>query len=199
MSRAGGSRRGPGRPSGATSGASRDAILRAAKEIFAKQGFSQATTRAIARRARVDVALVHYFFQTKAKLFTAAVELPVESAHLQEILGGGEGRVGERVVRFYLDHVFAGGNPAVVALLRAAVGDPGCVPALRSMIETRIVDSAASAISGRNARVRAELLGSLLVGLFLVRHIVGVEPLASCSTADVAKLMGPAVEALLRP
>ncbi len=149
----------------------------------------------------MDASLVHYFFQTKAKLFASAVELPVASSQLQEILGdGADGSVGvgERVVRFYLEHVFSDRNSAVVALLRAALADPGSVPALRAMIEMRIVASAAAAIPGPDAHVRAELLGSLLVGLFVVRQVVGVEPLASCPSEDVARLMGPAVEAILR-
>lgn len=186
-----------GRPAGATRGRTQDAILRAARYLFAKDGFGGTSMRSIAKRARVDGALVHYFFQTKAKLFAAAVELPSGSDRLHEVMASGEGPLGERVVRYFLDDIVSTGNPAIVALLRSAIADPSCVPALRSTIQRRIVSLAASAIAGPSAHLRAELLGSQLVGLFVVRHVVGVEPLASASTSKVAKLFGPSIEALL--
>ena len=52
-------------------GKTRTAILNAARTLFAKEGFRGATTRAIAQRAGVNVAMVTYFFATKAKLFEA--------------------------------------------------------------------------------------------------------------------------------
>ena len=94
--------KGPGRPSGAVPGKSRTAILGAARTLFAKQGFLRTTTRAIAAKAGVDAALVHYFFQTKEKLFAAAVELPVAPEQLKAMLeetvgrGGVEGEKGRR-------------------------------------------------------------------------------------------------------
>ena len=82
---------------------SREAIFAAARQLFAKRGFNGTTTRSIAAKARVDVALVHYFFQTKAKLFAAAVDVPIAPEELEAMLGdAGGGPVGERVVRFFL-------------------------------------------------------------------------------------------------
>jgi AcrR family transcriptional regulator len=130
--------------------------------------------RAVAKRARVDVALVHYFFETKAKLFAAAVEMPAGPERLHEILAIVDKEpLGERVVRFYLDEVLSAGNPAVLALLRAAVSDPGSVPSLRSMIEQRVVESAASALSGPDARLRAELLGAVKIAAAAVARRTG--------------------------
>jgi TetR/AcrR family transcriptional regulator len=44
-------------------------ILRAAEEIFAERGFSGATTAAIAERAGIAKANVHYYFGTKETLY----------------------------------------------------------------------------------------------------------------------------------
>jgi AcrR family transcriptional regulator len=63
-----------------SSGKSRAAILKAARALFAKQGFRGATTRAIAQRARVNVGLVNYFFESKAKLFAEATDTRVAAA-----------------------------------------------------------------------------------------------------------------------
>ena len=49
-------------------------LLEAAEQIFAEQGFSGATTAAIAKRAGVPKANLHYYFPTKEALYRAVVE-----------------------------------------------------------------------------------------------------------------------------
>ncbi len=50
------------------------ALLEAAEWVFAEQGFSGATTAAIAKRAGVPKANLHYYFSTKEGLYRAVVE-----------------------------------------------------------------------------------------------------------------------------
>jgi TetR/AcrR family transcriptional regulator len=50
------------------------ALLEAAEEVFAEQGFAGATTAAIARRAGVPKANLHYYFATKEALYRAVIE-----------------------------------------------------------------------------------------------------------------------------
>lgn len=50
-----------------------DRILRAATKVFAEHGFRDATTRMICAEARVNVALVNYYFRSKAELYKAVV------------------------------------------------------------------------------------------------------------------------------
>jgi len=49
-------------------------ILEAAEAIFAEAGFKGATTAAIAARAGVPKANLHYYFPTKAALYRAVIE-----------------------------------------------------------------------------------------------------------------------------
>jgi TetR/AcrR family transcriptional regulator len=49
-------------------------ILEAAEAVFAEQGFGGATTAAIAARAGVPKANLHYYFSTKAVLYRAVIE-----------------------------------------------------------------------------------------------------------------------------
>ena len=49
-------------------------LLEAAEAIFAEHGFSGATTAAIAKRAGVPKANLHYYFPTKEALYRAVVE-----------------------------------------------------------------------------------------------------------------------------
>jgi AcrR family transcriptional regulator len=153
--------------------------------------------RAVGKRAGVDMALVHYFFGTKAKLFSASVELPIEPQRLAKLLKSSAAGSGEAMVRYYLEHLFVERREPITAMLRAGVGDPGCLPALRAMIERTLVTAAAGAMRGEDARLRAELVGAQMLGLFVSRCVVGVEPLASASVDDVVRRLAPAIDSLL--
>ena len=48
-------------------------ILRAAREIVAEQGLEDLTMRAVAGRAEVNLALIHYYFGSKEKLVHATI------------------------------------------------------------------------------------------------------------------------------
>ena len=54
--------------------ASRAAILRAAAEEFAEHGIAGARTEAIARQARVNKALLYYYFKEKETLYGAVLD-----------------------------------------------------------------------------------------------------------------------------
>jgi TetR/AcrR family transcriptional regulator len=62
------------RPPGAKRLANEARILKAAEEVFATAGFSGARTAAIARRAGVPKANLHYYFGTKVALYRRVLE-----------------------------------------------------------------------------------------------------------------------------
>lgn len=51
----------------------RERILRAATKVFAERGYREATTRLICADAGVNVALVNYYFRSKADLYRAVI------------------------------------------------------------------------------------------------------------------------------
>src|SRR5262245_18351681 len=57
------------------SDATRAAILAAARERFAADGYERATIRAIAADANIDPAMVMRYYGSKERLFAAAAEL----------------------------------------------------------------------------------------------------------------------------
>ena len=59
---------------GASQETTREKILAAATEIFAAKGFLRATVREICAKAKVNLALVNYHFESKEKLYEAVVE-----------------------------------------------------------------------------------------------------------------------------
>jgi AcrR family transcriptional regulator len=58
---------------GPRSEGTRRAILHAARAMFAARGYEQTTIRAVAAEADVDASMVMRYFQSKERLFTAAV------------------------------------------------------------------------------------------------------------------------------
>lgn len=68
-------KRNPGRPQkNARTEDAREGILDAAENLFAHHGLDAVSVRDVARKARVDTALVHYYFATKRGLFDAVFE-----------------------------------------------------------------------------------------------------------------------------
>lgn len=79
-------KRGPGRPqkSAATEGA-RERLLDTAESLFAHHGLDAVSVRDVARKAHVDTALVHYYFETKRGLFDAVFKRRAEFLNKERI------------------------------------------------------------------------------------------------------------------
>jgi AcrR family transcriptional regulator len=67
-------RRGPGRPVGADSAATRARILRAAREVINERGYQAATFQAIAARAGLSRPAMHYYFHTREQIYENLVQ-----------------------------------------------------------------------------------------------------------------------------
>jgi AcrR family transcriptional regulator len=177
----------------------REAILDAARRAFAEQGYQQATIRGVADLAGVDPALVHHYFGTKQDLFVAAVELPVNPVEqLMAVLADEPDRIGQRIVEVFLsiwDH--AADRSPLLALIRSAVGDERAAAMLREFITEEVLGQLARRLGSPDARLRATLVGSRLIGLAMARYIVRVEPLASAPAAELAAAVGPTVQRYL--
>src|SRR3989442_254727 len=119
----------------------REAILAAAREVFAERGFDGASIRAIATSAGVDPALVHHYFGTKDELFLATVEAPLDPAKLiTPILDGDPAELPERLLRVFLsvwDNPVTG--TAALAIVRSAVQHDWSARMLREFLTTRII------------------------------------------------------------
>jgi AcrR family transcriptional regulator len=183
-----------GRRPGAST--TRDAILEAARREFGQHGYDRATIRGVARGAGVDPALVHYFFGTKAELFAAAMELPVNPAELaQTLLAGEPERIGERLIATFLSVWDHGDNRDVfIGLLRSAVTDEQAATLLREFAMRELFGRVAAALGTPDAELRANLVFSQIFGLAVARYILRIEPLASTPGELVAAAVGPTVQ-----
>src|SRR5919199_4790150 len=90
-----------GRRPGTTT--TRDAILDAARQLFAGHGYEGTTIRGIATHAGVDPALVHHFFGSKDDLFLTVLEVPeTVMERIPQLISGDLDHAGEQLARFYL-------------------------------------------------------------------------------------------------
>jgi len=185
----------PGRRSGPT--VSRGDILAAARRLFAERGYDGATIRAIAQEAGVDAALVHHFFGTKEQVFVAAMELPFQPADLlPQLVGGPREQVGERFVRLFLALWRDPERRApVLALLRSATTNEQAAEMIRQFVTETMLTRVAGALGVPPLRVTAA--ASQLIGLAMVRHLIGVEPLASADEEEIVRLVAPTIQRYL--
>ena len=187
-----------GRRPAAAGGDSRAAILAAARSLFAARGFRGTTTRQIAQQAGVDVALIHHFFGTKGELFEAAVQFPRVGAQIADAIIA-PGDAAERVARLYLDELFVHELETFSAVLRTAVGNPDDVPQLRDTVQAMLQRVAMQLGSRAASPLAFELIGAQMIGVLIVRHLVGIEPMASASTDELVGHLAPAFRALMSP
>jgi AcrR family transcriptional regulator len=178
----------------------REEVLTAARAAFAEQGYEAATIREIARRAAVDPSLVVQYFASKERLFAAAMDLPFDpAAAVSAIVDGPPSAAGTRMVTTFLrlwDHPETG--PRMLALLRSAATHPAAADRLRDLIDGQLLGPVAERLAAPQARLRAHLIGSQLVGLGFARYILRLEPLASASLEEICQLVAPAVQHYFR-
>ncbi len=176
----------------------REAVLAAARERFAQQGYEATTMRQVAGDAGVDPALVHYFFGTKADLFVAAVEYPVNPADvIATVLAAPRAQIGETLLRTFVAIWDERGATPLFALLRSAADHEHAAALLREFITHEVVGRIAREIEADAADLRATLCGSQVVGLAMVRYVLRVEPLASADVDTLAAWIGPTLQRYL--
>jgi AcrR family transcriptional regulator len=177
----------------------REAILDAARRAFAEHGYQHATIRMVADLAGVDPALVHHYFRYKQDLFIAAVQLPVNPVEqLSAVLAQDPDQAGRRMVEVFLsiwDH--AADRSPLLALVRSAVGDERAAAMLREFITEEVLGQIAHRLGGPDARLRATLIGSQIIGMAMARYIIRVEPLASAPPAQLVAAIGPTLQRYL--
>lgn len=186
------------RPKG--SGDPRADILRAAQKEFGHRGFDRASIRAVARRARVNAALVYHYFDSKDDLFTALIRSQVNPAQIHPFLTEhAREEAGPAIVKGFAT-VWDGAGPEslLIVMLRSATTQPAAARLLREVIVDEIVEPGARRRGGRADRLRLALVGSQLLGLAIARYILKIEPIARATPSALAEHLGPAVSVLLR-
>src|SRR5689334_1683775 len=177
---------------------SRDAVLAAAKKRFATEGYEKTTLRAIAQDAHVDPSMVLYLFGSKEALFRESLRLILDPDVLVAALIGDTGDdpdIGTRMVRTYL-RMWETPDTATSmrAMLQSATSNADAHDAFRGFMQNYVLTAVSEVLGGgEQARLRATLAASQLVGTAVLRYIIEVPPLATLPADDVVALIAPTV------
>ncbi|MGO4589087.1 TetR/AcrR family transcriptional regulator [Paenarthrobacter sp. 2TAF44] len=179
---------------------SREAILVAARKLFAEQGFDGTSLRQVAREASVDPAMVHHFFKGKDELFASSVELPADP---EEVLAGVENLEpearAEALVRAVVRLWESPAQPGLVAFVRGTIGSKAKTALLRETVSRTILSRVMAGVQGpaEEVRLRGNLVATQVVGLMLLRYVIRLEPLASADQEEVVSLVAPTIQRYL--
>jgi AcrR family transcriptional regulator len=177
---------------------SRDAVLSAAKQRFATEGYEKTTLRAIAKDAHVDPSMVLYLFGSKEELFRESLRLILDPEVLVAAMTGvddDEPDIGTRMVRMYLRIWETPDTAASMrAMLQSATSNTDANDAFRGFMQNYVLTAVSGVLGGgEQARLRAMLAASNLVGTAMLRYIIQVPPLATLSADEVVALIAPTV------
>jgi AcrR family transcriptional regulator len=162
------------------------AILAAARERFAAEGYERTTIRAVAADAAIDPSMVMRYFGNKEGLFAAAAEFDLRLPDLAAIPADGLGRA---LVAHFLDRWEA--DDALKVLLRAGLTNENAARRLRSIFTGQLV-----ARVGGDTR-RAGLLATQMLGLALCRYVLELPPVVAMGRDEVVEWIGPTVQRYL--
>ncbi|HEX6471059.1 MAG TPA: TetR family transcriptional regulator [Streptosporangiaceae bacterium] len=175
------------------SDATRSAILAAARERFAADGYERATIRAIAADAGIDPAMVMRYYVSKERLFAAAAEFDLR---LPDMTAMPRTEVGIRVVEHFLTRWEE--DETLMALLRAAVTNQAAADRMRTLFADQVAPAvAALGADPAQARARAGLMAAQLLGMALCRYVLKLPPLVTMARADVVAWIAPTVQRYL--
>jgi AcrR family transcriptional regulator len=190
-------RKKPGRPPGTSD--TRERILTSARDLFARNGFDKTSIRAVAAEAGVDPALVHHYFGTKHKLFTAAIRIPIDPMMIIRPLRETPiEELGLTVPSVLLPLWDSELRDGVIATLRSLLSGAD-VGLLRSFMREVVIAEIAARVDNPPGTgiVRAEFVMSQLAGVMMARYILEVEPFASLPAMQIAETIAPNLQRYL--
>jgi AcrR family transcriptional regulator len=172
----------------------REQILDAARNQFGERGYEGTTIRGIAAEAGVNPALIHHFFGSKELVFAAALELPINPNEvLSTILDGPRSEIGVRVLRLFLTlWREPDSRKSFLALVRSVSTNESAALVLRQFIERVMVARVSTALGIPPLRLTA--LMSHIMGLAMVRYILGAEPMASADDEEIIATVAPVIQ-----
>lgn len=172
----------------------RNQILEVAFRTFVSEGYEKTSVRGIAREAGVDQALIHRYFGTKHELFLAAARIGFDpTTMVSHVVSGGREGVGHRIV---LTATTVWGSPWGEAFLAGIRANPLLLPTMAEFMSGTIVKAAQEllGVSRRDAELRASVIESIMIGIGQARYIVRLEPLASMTPDELARIYGPLLQ-----
>ncbi|MFE0443105.1 TetR/AcrR family transcriptional regulator [Streptomyces fungicidicus] len=176
------------------SDATRGAILAAARERFAADGYERATIRAIARDAKIDPSMVMRYYRNKEGLFAAAVAIDLRLPNLS----GAHSRqdAGRILVEHFLD--MWENNEVLTALLRVGVTNQAGAERMQGILRDQLLPVTRQVCPDpEQVPTRAALLASQLLGLALTRYVLRMPPAVELARSEIVVWLAPTIQRYL--
>ncbi|MCP9986977.1 TetR family transcriptional regulator [Streptomyces sudanensis] len=175
------------------SDATRAAILEAARERFAADGYERATIRAIARDAGIDPSMVMRYYGNKEGLFVAASEIDLRMPDLRVVPTR---HIGVVLVGHFLDHWES--DETLQAMLRVGATNEAGAERLREVFK----DTVAKLVAGvcpdpEEVPKRAALVSAQMLGLAFTRYVLRFPPAVAMEREEIVAWLAPTIQRYL--
>ncbi len=175
--------------------ATREAILESAIGHFARAGYDGVGVREIARDAGVTAMLVNRYFGSKELLFVEAVETSFAPAVF--IGQDGVALAHDAATVLAAQSTPDAEPPAPFLIMLRSLSNPRATRIVRDAIERHVGARLALQLAGRGARVRADLILSVIGGVLLMRRIVTPRTLNGAETQLLANLLEDVFDSII--
>ncbi|WP_329313990.1 TetR/AcrR family transcriptional regulator [Streptomyces sp. NBC_01262] len=175
------------------SDSTRAAILDAARERFAADGYERATIRAIAKEAGIDPSMVMRYYGNKEGLFAAASDFDLRLPDVSYIPTT---HVGAALTAHFLDRWEQ--DETFAALLRAGATNPAAAERMQTIFREQLGPIVAAVCPDPDqAGTRAALASSQILGMALARYVLCFPPAVAMTREEVIAWLAPTVQRYL--
>ncbi|MGS2644258.1 TetR/AcrR family transcriptional regulator [Streptosporangium sp. LJ11] len=176
-----------------TSEDTKAAILTAARERFAADGYERATIRAIASDAGIDPSMVMRYYGNKDRLFAAAADVDLRFPDLAAVP---REEVGRTLVAHFLDRWED--DEGMMILLRTGVTNEGAAERMREIFAAQLGPLVARlSADPAQAALRAGLTATQVLGMALCRYVLRLPPVVAMSREEIVDWLGPTIQRYL--
>ncbi|MCZ7458712.1 TetR/AcrR family transcriptional regulator [Streptomyces sp. WMMC940] len=180
-------------PAPRRSDATRAAILEAARERFAAEGYERATIRAIAKDAGIDPSMVMRYYGNKEGLFAAASEIDLRLPELGAMPGR---HIGAVLVSHFLDRWEH--DEVLTAMLRVGVTNAAGAERMAQVFRGQLLPIADGVCPvAEEVPRRAALVTSQILGMALARYVLRIPPAVDMTRDEVIAWLAPTIQRYL--
>ncbi|WP_433329541.1 TetR family transcriptional regulator [Spirillospora sp. CA-294931] len=175
--------------------ATRRRILGAARDLFGEHGYDGVTVRMIALESGANMALVNRYFGSKAGLFG---EVLAGEWTIEKVITEGSGPLPRRLAEHFVRQLHRGGPSPTTRMLDRSVGNAEVREIVGRHLEKALVGPLAAQLGGADARARATLVTTLILGTGPVRRLLGLDDLRDAPPDALTDRLTSMFEAALR-
>ena len=170
----------------------RDRILAAASEIFARDGYEGATIRNIAAAADINPSMVMRYFGSKEELFSRVARLDFQAGLLADVPRSqfGEALI-RHVIRRWEDPEI---GPAMAAILRACFGRGPAQEKASQLWGEAVRNLFRELGMAQLSPETGPLISTQVIGLGLTRYVLKLPPVVALPEETIIREVGRAVQ-----